>query len=163
MIKNKQPNKCDAHNRVGCNTCASRKKRAKNPMRYAYDALKHNVIRRKGRAFFYLTFDEFKQFAYETNYLVGKGITKKGWGIDCKDQTMGYFIGNIRPLENSLNSKKGNKTLLYEYDPHERKMVATFVDLNKIAIQKDWNNIGGGVKRLFNYTILNAYPSLNIS
>lgn len=111
-------------------------------MRYAYNNLRSNVIRRKGEAFFYLTFEEFAKFAYEVNYLVGKGITKKGYGIDCKDQTMGYFIGNIQPLPNDENSKKGKKSLLYEWDDSQGKMVATFIDYSKIEIKKDWR--GGG-------------------
>lgn len=108
-----------------CATCASRKHRAANPMRYAYDTLKANTIRRKGRAFFYLTFEEFKQYAIETEYLSKKGITKKGYSIDCKDQSMGYFIGNIRTVPATVNNRKRQRSLTYEYVEEVGGMVAT--------------------------------------
>jgi hypothetical protein len=107
-----------------CNTCASRRKRNKNPLRYAYETLRNNVYRRKGRAFFYLTFEEFKQYAIETEYMGKKGITKKGFHIDCKDPTMGYFIGNIRPLTNTLNNQVRYKKLHYEWDDETGRMRA---------------------------------------
>lgn len=97
-------------------------------MKYAYNTLKQNCKRRKGAGWFELTFKEFSQFAVETEYLIGKGITKTSYTIDCKDQTMGYFIGNIRVVENSINSKKRRKTLLYEYDEETGRMVARVVD-----------------------------------
>lgn len=111
-----------------CNTCLSRRKRERNPMRYAYDTLKANCYRRKGWHFFYLTFDEFKQYAIETEYLSKKGITKTGYSIDCKDQTMGYFIGNIRTVPATVNNKKRKRSLVYEYVPELGRMVATLTN-----------------------------------
>lgn len=104
-------------------------------MRYAYDTLKANCYRRKGRGFFYLTFEEFKKYAIETDYISKKGITKKSWSIDCKDQTMGYFIGNIRTVPATVNNKKRRMTLTYEYIPEVGRMVATLVN--------NFNNIIG--------------------
>lgn len=108
-----------------CHTCLSRRKRERNPIRYAYDTLKQNCKRRKGAGWFELTFEEFKQFAIETDYVSKKGVTKKSYTIDCKDQTMGYFIGNIRVVSQSENSRKRRMSLLYEYVPEVGRMVAT--------------------------------------
>lgn len=117
-----------------CNTCASRERRAKNPMFYAYDTLRGNVYRKHGRHFFYLTFEEFKQFAYETEYIGKKGITKTGYHVDRIDPTMGYFVGNIRALTNTLNQKVKYKKLHYDWDDTKGKMVAyvTTLEIDKI-------------------------------
>lgn len=107
-----------------CNTCDTKKKREKDPMRYAFQTLRDNVYRKKGRAWFYLTFEEFKQFAYETEYIGKKGVTKTEYHVDRIDPTMGYFIGNIRALTNVLNQKVKYKKLNYDWDPEQGKMVA---------------------------------------
>lgn len=86
------------------------------------------MYRRKGRAWFYLTFEEFKQYAVETEYVAKRGRTKKGWAIDCKDQTMGYFIGNIRTVPATVNNKKRRMSLTYEYVPEVGHMVATLLN-----------------------------------
>lgn len=97
-------------------------------MRYAYDTLRANVYRRKGRAFFYLTFEEFKRYAIETEYVSKKGVTKIGYHIDCKDQTMGYFIGNIRTVPATVNNRKRRLSLEYVYVPEVGRMVATLTN-----------------------------------
>lgn len=114
-----------------CNTCARRKSREANPMYYAYETLRDNCYRKHGRGWFELTFEEFKQYAIETEYIGKKGITKKGYHIDRPDTTMGYFIGNIRPLTNTLNQKVKYKKLHYTWDEEEGKMIAyvTTMDL----------------------------------
>lgn len=93
-------------------------------MRYAFQNLRDNVHRKHGREWFYLTFEEFKQYAIETDYLGKKGIRKTGYHIDRIDPTMGYFIGNIRPLTNTLNQKVKYKKLHYDWDEEQGKMVA---------------------------------------
>lgn len=108
-----------------CYTCQSRKYRAADPMKYAYYTLRDNVYRRKGRNFWGLTFEEFKQYAVETKYITGKGKSKTSYTIDAKDPTMGYFIGNIRTISNSHNSKKRRMVLTYDYVPELGRMVAT--------------------------------------
>ena len=115
---------CIHNSKRKCNTCLSREKRERNPVRYAYDALKANCKRRKGLGWFELTFEEFKQFAIETKYIAGKGRSKQSFTIDRKDSTMGYFIGNIRVVSNSINSCKRTKSLHYEWDDNAGKMVA---------------------------------------
>lgn len=127
---------CIHNNRRICNTCSSRKKREKNPMYYAYNTLRTNVYRRKGRHFFELTFEEFKQYAIETEYIGKKGISKTGYHIDRIDDEMGYFIGNIQPLTNVLNLAKRYKKLHYEWDEENRRMVA-YVTTTTIDIPKD--------------------------
>lgn len=111
-----------------CNTCLSRRARSRNPLRYAYDTLRANVYRRKGRNFWALTFEEFKKYAVETKYITGKGKSKTSYTIDAKDPTMGYFIGNIRTIPNADNSRKNNKTLSYEYIEEVGRMVAILTD-----------------------------------
>jgi hypothetical protein len=111
-----------------CRTCESRKYRESNPMMYAYLTLRSNCIRRKGIGWFELTFDEFKQFAVETKYIMGKGKSKTSYTIDRTDSTMGYFIGNIAVRTNSFNSSKRQKSLVYEWSEHDRCMMAYVVD-----------------------------------
>ncbi len=118
-----------------CNTCASRTKRANNPVRYAYDTLKANVIRRKGRNFWALSFEEFKELAIEFDYVGKKGVTSKSYTVDTKDPTMGYFIGNIRVIENGANSKKKRKFLNYEWSEHDGRMIAFLTDNEPVPQQ----------------------------
>jgi len=75
-----------------------------------------------------LTFEEFRQYAIETDYISKKGITKKSYSIDCKDQTMGYFIGNIRTVPATVNNKKRRMSLVYEFIPEVGRMVATYTN-----------------------------------
>lgn len=101
------------------NSEKSRRYRAKNPIRYAYHNLKSNS-KRRGKEFD-LTFEQFKEFCYKTNYIQGKGITKDSYSIDRKDNDKGYTIDNIRILTVSENSKKGNKQLVFDWDYEERR------------------------------------------
>ena len=104
-----------------CNTCKSKAKRARHPIRYAYDSFRANVIRRKGRDFWHLTFEEFKELATAFEYVGKKGVTSKGYTIDAKDPTMGYFVGNVRVIENGVNAKKRRKFLNYEWSQIRRQ------------------------------------------
>ena len=115
---------CIHNKKRSCQSCRTKRKRQKNPMRYAYETLRNNCYRKHGRAWFYLTFEEFKQYAVETEYLGKKGITSKGYHVDRIDPTMGYFIGNIRPLTNRLNQQVKYKQLHYEWNDEEGRMVA---------------------------------------
>jgi hypothetical protein len=102
-----------AHHRKFCNTCVSKKKRAKNPVRYAYDVLKMNA-KRRGKHFG-ITFKEFQKFARRSDYLAGKGRRKESYTIDRIDNSKGYVIGNLQILTLSQNSKKANRVLYYDY------------------------------------------------
>ena len=97
-----------------CNTCACRKKRNKNPIRYAYDVLKMNA-KRRGKPF-EISFEYFKQFAIETNYIKGKGRTKLSYSVDRIKNDLGYIEGNLQKLTVSDNSKKGVRDNVLHYD-----------------------------------------------
>lgn len=83
-------------------------------MRYAYDVLKMNVKRRE--KVFSLSFEDFKQFAIETNYLAGKGRNKKSYSVDRIDNKLGYVLGNMQVLTVSDNAKKAQRTIVLNYD-----------------------------------------------
>lgn len=51
----------------------------------------------------------------ETSYLSKKGITRTGYSIDRKDNEMGYFLENIRTVPATVNNKKRQRSLTYEY------------------------------------------------
>jgi hypothetical protein len=70
----------------------------------AYQNLRQSAQRR-GKEFT-LTLEEFEKFAIETNYIIGKGITKKGLHVDRINEDEGYHIWNIQVMENSDNIKK---------------------------------------------------------
>lgn len=105
-------------------TLRVRKYRAKNPVLSAYNNLKHNCKRRYGLNWFYLTFEDFRQFAIETQYIGRKGRLKSSYHIDRIDSSMGYFIGNIRVLKCCCNSARVSKNMVYFYDG--KKMVFRF-------------------------------------
>lgn len=134
---------CRHKGRGYCNTCASRRHRERNALRYAYDTLKANCYRRKGRDWFYLTFEEFAKFAIETDYISKKGISKKGYSIDRKDDTMGYFIGNIRTVPATVNNKKRKRSLVYEWVPECGRMVATLTNNynNQIGSSEQYRDV----------------------
>ena len=87
-----------------CNKCKSRRFRANNPMRSAYNCLKASAKKRHKE--FDIDFDVFVNFCQETQYIARKGITKRKYHIDRKDATKGYTINNIQLLTCSANSKK---------------------------------------------------------
>lgn len=97
-----------------CNTCKARRWRQKNPERYSYNNLKHNSVRRGIE--FSLTFEEFKKFCHETDYLRGAGRTCTSLSIDRIDPNRGYILENLQVLTVSENSKKGRKLLSYDYE-----------------------------------------------
>jgi hypothetical protein len=111
-----------------CNTCKSRSYRKKNPVRYAYQALKDNAKRRK--KVFSISYEEFKSFCYAYDYIVGKGRRKESYTVDRIDNTKGYTVDNIRVITNSENAKKGCKRLHTEYDNYEKRLVCTVVDVS---------------------------------
>lgn len=93
-----------AKHRLKCYTCRSREYKRKYPYKTAFNSLKTNA-RRRGKDF-NLTFQEFKTFCIETDYLNGKGRSKNGFHIDRIDESKGYSIDNIQILSNTENVKK---------------------------------------------------------
>lgn len=95
----------------------------KHPLRYAWHNLRTNARRRKRewesrhgatttRYDVELTFDEFKQFCYKTQLLVGRGRTIDAYHIDRIDVNKGYSVDNMQVLTNGENIKK---YLQYDY------------------------------------------------
>jgi hypothetical protein len=83
-------------------------------MRSAYAALKHNAKRRHKQ--FTISFECFKQFCFETNYMAGKGRTKKSYSVDRIKEELGYVEGNLQVLTVSDNSRKRHKVLNYDWE-----------------------------------------------
>ncbi len=97
-----------------CHKHIKRKWREKNIMLSAYGNLKTNAKKRKKE--FTITFQDFKEFCIETEYLMGKGRSKTSYTIDRIRDEEGYVKGNLRVLTNSNNVKKENnrrKQLVY--------------------------------------------------
>lgn len=109
-------NKARKH-RHFCSACSQRKTRAKNKIKYAWNVLKTNA-KRRGKLFD-LTFEQFQQFAIETEYLTKKGIHKTSYHIDRINENIGYTIDNLQLLTNSQNVKK---YLKWHWDELDHKM-----------------------------------------
>lgn len=104
-----------------CSTCNKRQWRVKYPMKASYETLKGNA-KRRGKIF-ELTFEEFKDFCYETNYMAGKGRSKLSFSVDCVIPGLGYVRSNIQKLTVSDNSKKKNKILMYDWETRTAKVI----------------------------------------
>lgn len=113
--------RCPSRGRF-CFTCISRRSRAANPVKWSYWNLKANA-KRRGKEFD-LTFEQFKQFCLETNYIAGKGRTLLSYSIDRIDNTKGYTVDNIRVVTVTENSRKGTKVLDYDWQT-KRAYVST--------------------------------------
>lgn len=105
-----------------CTTCDKKRWRAKYPMKAAFQTLRQNNRRRgieQGKPKpFTITFQDFEEFCYNTNYMAGKGRSKTSYSIDCIKEELGYVKGNLQKLTVSANSKKEQvrrKTLIYDY------------------------------------------------
>jgi len=112
-------------------------------MKYAYYNLRSNA-KHRGKEFD-LTFEQFKKFAIETDYFVGKGKKKDSYSIDRIDNNKGYTLDNIQIMTLSENSKKYTKTLDAYYDDLNKRVVATVkkskVDIDSDEIDNMWENI----------------------
>ncbi len=92
---------------------SKRKWRIKNRLRDAYLNHKSNA-KKRGKAFD-LTFEQFKQFSYECEMVTSKGRIKKGMTIDRIINEGGYTIGNIQRMPGKMNSAKGVKSFIYDW------------------------------------------------
>jgi ribosomal protein L24 len=108
------------HGRDICGMHHTRQVRKNNPIRASFVALKSNA-KRRGHSFS-LTIEEFTQFCYETNYIAGKGRSKKSFSIDRIDPAKGYHLDNLQMLTVSENSKKSNR-LVYDLRTHTATVV----------------------------------------
>lgn len=107
--------KSAAKGKTKCHSCIKKAYAERYPVRYAFNTLKQNA-KRRGKSF-ELTLDQFEQFAIETDYMAGRGITKTSLHIDRIDPERGYSIDNIRVLTNSENVKRHCKYLKCEFGP----------------------------------------------
>lgn len=89
-------------------------------MKASYINLRENAKRRK--KVFTITFDDFKQFCYQTDYMVGKGRTKNCYSVDRKKEELGYIPGNLQCLTVGQNKKKH-----LEYDYQTKTATVTTV------------------------------------
>lgn len=110
-----------------CSACYSRQMRERNPMYHCYLNLKHNS-KRRGIPF-ELTFEQFKVFAIEVNYLGLKGKTRDSWSIDRIDPREGYHIFNIQLLKHPDNCSKGKKILVYDWRSRTATVLKVFEKL----------------------------------
>lgn len=94
-------------------------------MKASFQTLRQNTRRREkmqGRPKpFTITFEDFKEFCYETNYMAGKGRNKLSYSIDCIIEELGYVPGNLQKLTVSGNSlkeqaRRKNKVLVYDWE-----------------------------------------------
>jgi hypothetical protein len=92
-----------------CPKCRHKVRKAKDPERYFYIALRGNA-RRRGKPF-ELTLEEFRRFCKETDYIIRKGRTGKCASIDRIDSSKGYSYDNIQVLSVSENSSKGDSDM----------------------------------------------------
>lgn len=113
-----------------CSTCRARKWRERNPVKYCYSNLKSNSKRRGIE--FELTYEEFVQFCYATNYIAGKGRTKTSYSIDRIDNTKGYTLDNIRILTVSENARKGDKNLVYDWFTGYASVVSNHIIITSV-------------------------------
>lgn len=108
-----------AKNKGYCHACNKRRYRKANPMMASYQALKSNS-KRRGH-FFDLTFEQFRQFCYETEYMAKKGRSSLSYSVDRIIEELGYTVGNLQALTNRDNVLKEHdrrrvkKTLVYDY------------------------------------------------
>lgn len=93
-----------AKHRSLCNKCRSANYRKNDIARYVYTNLRTNAKRRSKD--FSLTFEEFKKFCDETDYLRLRGRNAGRMTIDRIKNDKGYSYDNIQMMELTLNVKK---------------------------------------------------------
>lgn len=91
---------------IHCHKCRSRMFRANDPVRYAYEDIKHSA--RKRNIAFSITFGQFKRWCEETGYAETKGVTRLKFHCDRINPTLGYTLENIQCLREGDNIRKRN-------------------------------------------------------
>ena len=100
----------------------SAKWRAANPIKASYLNAKSNAKKRD--IAFELTFEQYRRFVQEHNYMNSKGRSRDSLHIDRIDASKGYVISNLQVLTNSENVKKQwNGDYTWYWCEIERKMV----------------------------------------
>lgn len=93
-----------ARGRAICSSHYIRQWRARNPIRYAYQALKDNAKRR--RKPFSITYYDFMELIEHTAYMTHKGRRSYELHIDRIEEELGYIPGNLRVTTHSDNQDK---------------------------------------------------------
>lgn len=115
--------------RKDCNTCAKRKTRMNNPLKYAFNNVRDCARQRKIP--FLLTLEEFKAFCDRTGYLTKKGREFDDLTIDRIDPSKPYQTDNIRALSWIDNSSHKLENMTDPAEPIARALA-------KIAKSEDW-------------------------
>lgn len=121
-----------------CNTCNHKKWKTKNDqnkMRYAYNNLKQNS-KRRGKHFD-LSFEQFQEFCYKTDYIRGVGKKSESYTIDRIDNNLGYTVDNIVCIPKGENSRKGTKTLHFDYQYPEHAFVSSYNPHKKEPVSEE--------------------------
>lgn len=94
------------HQRNECHSCRLKVYIKNHPLEYVYITKKSNA--KKKKKYFALTFEEFKIFVGDTDYMRKKGTSAKSLQMDRKEEcnedclpfckTHGYFFGNIQAI-----------------------------------------------------------------
>lgn len=101
-------------------------------MKAAYQTLKYNATRRG--VYFDLTFEEFNEFAYEYEYMKGRGRSSRSYTvarIEEDEPLPGYTRGNLRVLPGGLN-KSRRKILQYDWETRYARV------LTKEGVEEDF-------------------------
>ncbi len=92
-----------------CSKCASRRKRANNPVNYAFHAIKDSA--KKRGISFSISYRDFKEWCERTGYAKDKGFVRLTHHCDRIRHNEGYHIDNIQLLTERENIQKRNTDL----------------------------------------------------
>lgn len=103
----------NSHGRQFCSTCRSKKSRAKDPIRAAYNNKKSDAKRRG--ITFTITLAYFRRFCYKYKFIKNMGRTSHSYSVDRIKNHLGYIPGNIQVLTISQNASKGTRVMSYDW------------------------------------------------
>jgi hypothetical protein len=103
----------DSNGRQFCSTCRSRKSRAKDIIKHAYNNKKSDA-KRRGIPFT-ITLAYFRRFCYRYKFVKNMGRTAHSYSVDRKKNHLGYIPGNIQALTISQNASKGTRVMSYDW------------------------------------------------
>lgn len=89
-----------------CDCCRKRKQRENDPVAYQYDRLRASAAKRS----LPFTLDKawFREVCEQTDYHNRAGLMPGDLSIDRVDPLKGYEPGNVRVVERTVNTAKGN-------------------------------------------------------
>lgn len=101
-----------------CNVHRNQAAKAHDLAAWSYRKHKSNAKRRG--ILFTISLEYFRQFAIETEVLIGAGRTATSLHVDRKIDELGYVEGNLQVLTNTENVRKENlrraKRKIYDYE-----------------------------------------------